>query len=103
MLERAVILAPGSALELEDFTDLGIPSRQVNAASPCRNDGLQSLEEVERAHIQRVLQDNAWVIEGPRGAASILGLNPSTLRSRMQKLGIKKPSLSNFSNPSTPA
>jgi len=40
-----------------------------------------------------VLQKTKWVVEGPHGAASILELNPSTLRSRMQKLGIKKPSL----------
>ena len=49
-----------------------------------------SLEEVERAHILRVLQDMSWVIEGTQGVAARLGLHPNTLRSRLQKLGIKK-------------
>ncbi len=51
-----------------------------------------SLEEVERAHILRVLQGVSWVIEGKQGAAARLGLHPNTLRSRMQKHAIKKPS-----------
>jgi transcriptional regulator with GAF, ATPase, and Fis domain len=50
------------------------------------------LEDIERAHIQRVLQQARWVIEGEQGAALALGLNPSTLRSRMRKLAIRKPS-----------
>jgi transcriptional regulator with GAF, ATPase, and Fis domain len=41
--------------------------------------------------ILRVLDDTDWLIEGQRGAAAILGLSPSTLRSRLQKLGIKRP------------
>jgi formate hydrogenlyase transcriptional activator len=49
------------------------------------------LEEVEREHISRVLERTYWRIEGQHGAASILGLNPGTLRSRMKKLGIKRP------------
>lgn len=50
-----------------------------------------TLQNVERAHILEVLQDTAWRIEGRRGAAMRLGLKPSTLRSRMQKLGLSKP------------
>jgi transcriptional regulator with GAF, ATPase, and Fis domain len=50
-----------------------------------------SLDEVERRHIESVLNQTNWMIEGERGAARILDLNPSTLRSRMQKLGIKRP------------
>jgi PAS domain S-box-containing protein len=53
--------------------------------------GRASLEEVERRHIESVLGQTNWMIEGDRGAARILNLNPSTLRSRMQKLGIKRP------------
>ena len=45
---------------------------------------------MERAHIQRVLEQTRWVIEGEHGAALALGLNPSTLRGRMRKLGIRK-------------
>jgi formate hydrogenlyase transcriptional activator len=46
---------------------------------------------VEREHIRRVLTDTHGIIEGPRGAARILGLHPNTLRFRLQKLGIKPP------------
>ncbi len=51
-----------------------------------------TLEEVERAHIRRVLEGTRWVIEGEHGAARILGLNPSTLRGRLRKLGLRKSS-----------
>jgi transcriptional regulator with GAF, ATPase, and Fis domain len=47
---------------------------------------------VERAYIRTVLQQTNGVITGPRGAAKILGLNPSTLRSRIKKLGITRAS-----------
>jgi len=46
---------------------------------------------VERRHIESILHQTNWMIEGERGAAKILNMNPSTLRSRMQKLGIKRP------------
>ena len=44
----------------------------------------------DRAYIVQVLEETSWVIEGPHGAAKRLGLNPSTLRGRMRKLGIAK-------------
>ena len=50
-----------------------------------------ALEEVERRHIEAVLAQTNWMIEGERGAAKVLNLNPSTLRSRMKNLGIKRP------------
>jgi transcriptional regulator with GAF, ATPase, and Fis domain len=83
VIERATILAKGSMLQIDDVLLQG-SSAPVPPAS-------DSLEEVERAHILRVLQDMSWVIEGTQGAAARLGLHPNTLRSRMQKLGIKKP------------
>jgi transcriptional regulator with GAF, ATPase, and Fis domain len=49
-----------------------------------------TLEEVDRAHILRVLDGTAWRIEGDGGAARKLGLHPSTLRGRMRKLRIHK-------------
>jgi transcriptional regulator with GAF, ATPase, and Fis domain len=60
-------------------------SRPVGVASG------KALEEVERQHIVAVLQQANWRIEGANGAAKILNLQPSTLRSRMQKLGIARP------------
>ena len=48
------------------------------------------MREVERQHIVGVLKRTGWRIDGPNGAARVLNLNPSTLRSRMQKLGIRR-------------
>jgi transcriptional regulator with GAF, ATPase, and Fis domain len=83
VIERAAILSTGPTLDI-DFLEAP-PAPAPRAAPP------DTLEHVERAHILRVLGDTDGVIDGPRGAAAILGLNPSTLRSRLRKLGIKKP------------
>ncbi len=48
------------------------------------------METVERDHISSVLGETNWVIEGPRGAAKVLGLHPNTLRHRLKKLGIER-------------
>jgi transcriptional regulator with GAF, ATPase, and Fis domain len=48
----------------------------------------ESLDDVQRLHIVNVLKSTKGVVEGARGAATILGMNPNTLRSRMKKLGI---------------
>jgi DNA-binding NtrC family response regulator len=82
VIERATILTNGPMLQIDDVLFRG----NVTPLLPVAD----SLEEVERAHILRVLQDMSWVIEGKQGAAARLGLHPNTLRSRMQKLGIKK-------------
>lgn len=47
-----------------------------------------TLEEIKRAHIRAGLQRTGGTIHGPRGAATLLGLKPTTLRSRMERLGI---------------
>jgi PAS domain S-box-containing protein len=51
---------------------------------------LLSLEEVERRHVQDVLEKTKWRLAGPHGASAILGLHPNTLRHRMKKLGITR-------------
>ncbi len=51
---------------------------------------LLTLEESQRRHIVRTLEECQWTIEGAHGAAKRLGLHPNTLRSRMKKLGIKR-------------
>ena len=81
VIERAVIVAQGSIIEIDESLapDSGGPSRVTG-----------TLEEVERAHILSVLESTDWTISGKRGSAVLLGLNPSTLRSRIQKLGIKR-------------
>jgi formate hydrogenlyase transcriptional activator len=83
VIERAAILSPGPILQVDEV----LHQSNQGAAS----DTSHTLEEVERAHITRVLQDVDWVVEGTQGASTKLGLHPNTLRSRMQKLGIKKP------------
>ncbi len=54
---------------------------------------MRTLEETERNQILKILSETRWRIEGKDGAAAILGLNPSTLRARMHKLGIVRPQI----------
>jgi PAS domain S-box-containing protein len=81
VIERAVIQTQGTVLHLvESLQPLEEPAAAV-----------KSLEEIEREHVIRTLDSCGWRIEGPYGAAKILGLNPSTLRARLAKLGIQRP------------
>ena len=82
VIERAVINSSGPRLRLAD--DLAGPVGNQ------KHTPLRSLQEIEKDHILRVLQFTNWRIEGAKGAALILDMNPSTLRFRMRKLGIKK-------------
>jgi formate hydrogenlyase transcriptional activator len=50
-----------------------------------------TMEELEREHIQEILEKTGWRIRGRNGAAEILGLQPSTLYARMKKLGVRRP------------
>jgi formate hydrogenlyase transcriptional activator len=84
VVERAAILAQGPIVDLQ--ADL-VPA-QVQPAG----EQVQTLEDIERAHILRVVRQTNWTIEGQRGAATILGMHPNTLRSRMKKLGITRTS-----------
>jgi PAS domain S-box-containing protein len=84
VLERAVILARGDVLEVGP--DLLAPSPP--AAEPASAD----LATLERNHIRAVLAQTDGVIDGPLGAAKILGLHPNTLRSRMKRMGLSRPS-----------
>jgi formate hydrogenlyase transcriptional activator len=98
VIERALILAHGSILELEPeliglsssdalrdgqrkVAETALPAEPVSA--------FKTLEEVERAHISAVLAQTRGVVEGANGAAKTLGMHPNTLRHRMEKLGIK--------------
>ena len=84
IIERAAITTKGRFLQLADT----IEARDV--AGPMKSQG-KEMSEVEHDHITRILRETQWQIAGPGGAAVILGLNPSTLRSRIKKLGIRKP------------
>jgi len=83
VLQRAIILSRDGALTLGETWPPAIDTALSGAGA--------TLTEVERRHIVRILGDVRWRIEGPGGAAQILGLKPSTLRSRMQKLGVARP------------
>ena len=82
VIERAVIVSHGKQLKLDE----GLPHRDLDAAGS----GIVTLEQMERSHIIKILQMTNWRISGERGAATLLDVNASTLRSRMEKLGIKK-------------
>jgi formate hydrogenlyase transcriptional activator len=113
VIERAVVLSNGAALELDPtFGEVArtstraasdthaplapedepaqrraAPDERGSEAAPRT---VLTLEEAERKHILAVLESTGWVIEGPRGAAKALNLTPSTTRSRMKKLGIRR-------------
>ena len=80
LIERSVITSIDGELSIELPTGRGVPidKRRVG-------------EDYEASYMVEILEDANWTIEGPRGAARRLRLKPSTLRSRMQKLGIRRP------------
>ena len=85
VVQRAVIVCPGPVVRGQDIF-----------LEPDRMDADPSaetlpLEEHERRYIQEVLEKSDWVVSGKKGAATLLGLRESTLRSRMKKLGIERP------------
>jgi chemotaxis protein methyltransferase CheR len=89
---------PGNIRELENVIERAVINAQskilkvdLPKTSTFVIDEHKPLEEVEREYILRILDKTNWRIAGPDGAAAILGINPSTLRSRIQKLGITKP------------
>jgi transcriptional regulator with GAF, ATPase, and Fis domain len=104
VIERAVILSPGPDLAVAAEAlpapigradDSGRASQadeppQVQASTRSPNDGPLTLEEIDRTHIVEVLQRTGWKIDGADGAARLLKLHPSTLRSRIKKLGIRR-------------
>jgi formate hydrogenlyase transcriptional activator len=105
VIERAVVLSHGPVLALNadqlpaELSEVlanppdGVGSHAAVSAVVSETTEIArpaSLEEVQRRHILAVLQKTRGLIEGPNGAARILGLNPSTLRGRMKKLGINR-------------
>jgi formate hydrogenlyase transcriptional activator len=96
VIERACVLADGPVVDIGDTlrTTPGKPSTLVltvpgdATVPPPASDTILPLEENEKQHIQRALAFAKGKVHGPGGAADLLGINPSTLRSRMQKLGI---------------
>jgi transcriptional regulator with GAF, ATPase, and Fis domain len=99
VIERAAVVSTGRTLQLPEAWAAAEDWKAVRAWPAPKVDGAQlparlfegrSLEQVGKNYILRILEQTGWRVEGPRGAAMILGLNPSTLRSRMVRLGIKR-------------
>jgi transcriptional regulator with GAF, ATPase, and Fis domain len=84
VVERALILSPGTTLQLDESFSGEEPAERRGAGAG------GTIEAVERAHVTAVLERRGGRIEGPGNAADVLGLKPSTLRSRMKKLGIRR-------------
>ncbi|NOS80893.1 MAG: sigma 54-interacting transcriptional regulator [Nitrospira sp.] len=84
-IERAVILTQGPDL----FVSLSELKRTPGHVT---NSGTTTLEQAEREHILKVLRESDWTIGGPAGAAAKLGMKRTTLQSKIQKLGISRPS-----------
>jgi formate hydrogenlyase transcriptional activator len=89
LIERSVILSAGPVLRVPLEA---LPAR----AAPGHVNGLgqpRTLEDAEREHILATVKETKWVLSGPRGAATRLGMNRSTLQFRMKKLGILRPGM----------
>jgi PAS domain S-box-containing protein len=89
VIERAVILSAGPVLDIGPE----VLSQTEAASSPSPSAPVPapgSLQNAERRHILAVLKQTNWRIDGPNGAARVLDVHPNTLRSRMQKLGIRR-------------
>jgi formate hydrogenlyase transcriptional activator len=82
IIERAVILTQGPVLR--------VPVAQFKATPEGIPASFVTMQEAERQHILRALDETHWTIGGPRGAATRLGMKRTTLQSRMQKLGINR-------------
>ncbi len=95
VIERAVITSTDGRLNLDRALPEVSPSStspvQSEATSPGAIRTARELEQLERANILRALEAANWKVSGDKGAASLLGMNPSTLSSRMKALKIQKP------------
>jgi len=81
-IERSVIVSSGNVLRP--------PLESLKAAAETESMEAITLEEAERNHIRKILEQTRWVVAGPNGAAARLGIKRSTLYFRMQKLGISR-------------
>ena len=88
LIERAVILSTGTTL---DVPVMALERRGRTPAAEVSEIEAATLEQVDRQHIVRALESSNWVVAGPNGAATRLGIKRSTLQFRMRKLGIARP------------
>ena len=86
VVERSVILSTGRTLDIDAALGASLP--RVACTEPDSSDELLTLVEMEKQHILAALKRTTGVVEGPNGAAQLLGINANTLRSRMRKSNI---------------
>jgi formate hydrogenlyase transcriptional activator len=94
VIERAVILSHGKWIEISNEDALAPESHSARSSTPSPAGvagGRTRMADLQREHIRATLESLFWRVEGPGGAAEALGMNASTLRSRMRKLGIQRP------------
>jgi formate hydrogenlyase transcriptional activator len=85
LVERAMILSKGRTLEVP------LAELKWRPARADHRDDASTLEDVERMHILRILDETTWMLGGPRGAAARLGMKRTTLQSMIKRLGITRP------------
>jgi formate hydrogenlyase transcriptional activator len=91
VIERGVVLSKGSVLKLgADFLPIEESARILEPEATPDCERSDSLEDVQRRHILQVLERTGWIISGPSGAGVILNVHPNTLRSLMDRLGIRR-------------
>ena len=97
VIERAAIIGGGKCLDIasalkgtenKEASTLALPTKKLTSSE--NRDRFMTLDELVIYHIQNALERTGGRIDGPHGAAALLGVNPSTLRSRMRKLGIDR-------------
>jgi DNA-binding NtrC family response regulator len=86
VIERALILSKGQALSFDDLAV--VKSKEGTQTYVEAQDTPLKLDEITSQHIRRVLEMTKGKVHGKGGAAELLGINPSTLRNRMNQLGI---------------
>ena len=86
IIERAMILNPTGPLT---FDHLHVCASEIAVEKPLYRERPDKLDDTISQHIKEVLTRAKGKVNGPDGAAAILGINPSTLRNRMKKLGIE--------------
>jgi formate hydrogenlyase transcriptional activator len=90
-IERGVVLSKGPMFELgADILPIEESSGSMEPEVMPEPASTDSLQEMQRRHVLRVLERTGWLINGPNGAGAVLNLHPNTLRSWMKRLGIRR-------------
>jgi len=82
-MERSVILSRDTMLHM--------PLGELNRARLSTRPGVRTLAEAERDHVLQTLRETEWVVGGPHGASTMLGVKRTTLLDKMRRLGISRP------------